>query len=72
MGCLPQIISSLVVPATAIVLSIIALVVSVVFSRRSLSLQVINDLYKEYRSADMFVAVKALWDFFGETVNLGG
>ncbi len=43
-----------------------ALRISIISNRKTISLQIINELYNEYRSVEMFNAIKELWRFYTE------
>lgn len=48
----------------AIIISGIAVFVSIKFNRKSFTLQILNNLFNEYRSVEMFKAIKELHHFF--------
>ncbi len=54
----------LILSALAVLISFIAVFVSIWFNKKSFTLQILNNLFNEYRSVEMFKAIKELHHFY--------
>jgi len=58
----------------SVVIAFIAIIVScyaILISRKTMRLQALHDVQKDYRSAEMMIAIKDLWDFYRECEKYG-